>query len=365
MTKILLSGYFGFGNLGDEAILASAIHMLKQHFGAGTEFIVLSADPERTKELYNVESANRWDFTEIRKAISAADIVISGGGGLLQDETSTRSVLYYLIILLLGNLLGKETYVFAQGIGPLRTFAGRAACRNILHRVDGILVRDAGSAEELENIGISRERVLEGRDLVLGLPEYKRNPAPGMKRAKAPVVGISVRDFWGFEKIAKDLAEIADYIVHELGGETVFLLMHEEMDRIPTQQVRALMKAESTVVGGDFTYGDMLDVIGTLDLVVGVRLHALIFSMIKRIPHIGIAYSPKVSSFMSETQLPCFEIPLEVNMLKDAICDMLNERDIFEKKTSNSLEKQRDKLYKGVEDLFIRSKFKRLVEKIM
>lgn len=364
MTRILISGYFGFGNLGDEAILASAIHMLKGYFGSDTAFVVPSADPERTKQSYHVESINRWDFGQIRKAISTADIVVSGGGGLLQDETSTKSVLYYLMILLLGSLLGKETYVLAQGVGPIRTFVGRNACRNILRRIDGILVRDAGSCDELEEIGISRAGILEGRDLVLGLPECTSSPAGDLEFGKRPVVGIAVRDFSGFDTVAKGLAEVADYVVYELDGQIVFLLMHGKMDDMPTEKVRALMQAESIVVGRDSTYGDMLEIIGALDLVIGVRLHSLVFSMIRHVLHVGIAYSPKVANFMCQSGLPCFGVPLEVRILKDTICEMLSNRDLFQSRISNSLEEQRNILYRGVEDLFARSRFTRLVKTV-
>jgi polysaccharide pyruvyl transferase CsaB len=357
-----MSGYFGFGNLGDEAILASAIHMLKGYFGSGTEFVVLSADPERTEQLYHVESVNRWDFTLIRKAISTVDIVISGGGGLLQDETSIRSVLYYLMILLLANLSGKETYVLAQGVGPIKTFMGRNACRNVLRRIDGILVRDAGSFDELEGVGIRRACVLEGRDLVLGLPESIDSPHDDLEFDKRPVVGIALRDFWGFDTVVEDMAELADHVILELGGQVIFLLMHGKMDHVPTEKVRDLMKAESLVIGGDSTYSDMLDVIGALDLVIGVRLHSLVFSMIKLVPHIGIAYSPKVVNFMSQSGLPCFDIPFGVRIMKETICDMLENRDRFQSRIAHNLREQRNILYRGVEDLFARSKFARLAK---
>lgn len=362
MTRILISGYFGFGNLGDEAILDSAIYMLKRHFGSETEFIVLSADPELTKQSHHVEAVNRWNFSQIRKAISTVDIVVSGGGGLLQDQTSTKSVLYYLVILLLGSLFGKETYVLAQGVGPIRTFVGRNACHNILRRIDGILVRDVGSCDELEGVGISRACVIEGRDLALGLPECTGSFADDLRFGKRPVVGIAVREFLDFDTIAKGLAEVADYVVHEFGGQIVFLLMHGRMDDMPTEKVRAFMQADSIVVGGNSTYGDMLEAIGALDLMIGVRLHSLVFAMIRHIPHVGIAYSPKVANFMSQSGLPCFGIPLEVRILKDTICEMLNNRDLFRSRIANSLEEQRNILYRGVEDLFARSRFTRLVK---
>jgi polysaccharide pyruvyl transferase CsaB len=357
VTRILISGYYGFGNLGDEAILASTIRMLEKYFGSGTEFVVLSANPEQTKGLYHVESVDRWNFNQIRKAISAVDIVISGGGGLLQDETSTRSILYYLVILLLGNLYGKETYVLAQGIGPVRTFIARAACRNILHRINGILVRDSASFNELAELGVNMKYIYKGRDLVFGLLDNSERLDGVVKFPKSPVVGFAIRDFSEFHRIVEDLAITADYVANELKGQVVFLLMHGQMDAPPTRQVRDLMQAESVIVGENYTYEDMLKVIGSLDLVIGIRMHALVFSMIKNVPHIGIAYSRKVTDFMSYSGLPCVDVPFDVFKLKKNICDILDNREFFRKEIANNLEEQRNILYRGVEDLFAGSRF--------
>ncbi len=102
MSRVLLSGYYGFGNLGDEALLEVIVDRMRRRFPSA-QLEVLSATPQMTAANHRVESTPRWDWRAIRAAIARADVVLSGGGGLLQDATSLRSLLYYAAILTRSN----------------------------------------------------------------------------------------------------------------------------------------------------------------------------------------------------------------------------------------------------------------------
>ena len=54
--KLLLSGYYGFGNIGDEAILAGILTSLKDRH----EITVLSNDPRSTSYLHKVKAVHRY-----------------------------------------------------------------------------------------------------------------------------------------------------------------------------------------------------------------------------------------------------------------------------------------------------------------
>ena len=56
MKKILIAGYYGFGNLGDEAILAALAQALLQRI-PGCRITVVSGDPERTQAQHPSVSA--------------------------------------------------------------------------------------------------------------------------------------------------------------------------------------------------------------------------------------------------------------------------------------------------------------------
>ena len=157
MKNILISGYYGFNNTGDEAMIETMSTLLaKRDYG----LIVLSSNPERTKELYNVQAYDRYKFFEIVKAIKKSDMVISGGGTLFQDITSKKSIWYYLGIVKLAQLLGKKVCVAYQGMGPLKTKLYRKMTKSILNKksVKLVALRDEHAIEFAKELGIKEDK---------------------------------------------------------------------------------------------------------------------------------------------------------------------------------------------------------------
>jgi polysaccharide pyruvyl transferase WcaK-like protein len=66
---------------------------------------------------------------------------------------------------------------------------------------------------------------------------------------------------------------------------------------------RALADASGGKVVPAGSVSDLLSVTGAMDLVLGVRLHALIFAAAQGVPAVGLSYDPKVASFMLEAGL--------------------------------------------------------------
>ena len=108
MKNVLISGYYGYNNTGDEAMIETMSSLLaKRDLG----LIVLSSNPERTKELYHVQAFNRYKIFEVIKAIKKSDMVVSGGGTLFQDITSRKSMLYYIGIIKIAQMYRKKICV--------------------------------------------------------------------------------------------------------------------------------------------------------------------------------------------------------------------------------------------------------------
>ena len=116
----LISGYYGFGNSGDEAILQAVYANIQSVMDGNVEISVLSNEPEETRRRYGYHTTHRFHFRSVLQAIRKCDVLVSGGGSLLQDRTSTRSLLYYLSIIYLSELMGKKVMLYANGIGPVR-----------------------------------------------------------------------------------------------------------------------------------------------------------------------------------------------------------------------------------------------------
>ncbi len=92
--RLVLSGYYGFYNVGDEAILQSIIESLHKE-NPNIELVVLSNDPDYTRKMYGVEAVDRWSIKSVYDAIKKSDGLISGGGSLLQDKTSVKK--YFIL----------------------------------------------------------------------------------------------------------------------------------------------------------------------------------------------------------------------------------------------------------------------------
>ena len=153
--RFVLSGYFGFKNFGDEAILSVIVKKLKEY---GHKVTVLSSDPPYTKGKFKyIRSVNMFKISDVLWTISKTDFVISGGGSLLQDVTSLKSLLYYLFIIFAGLFFGKKVIIFAQGIGPINTPLGKFLTSLLLKRCLYVSVRDEKSFELLKKWGINAE----------------------------------------------------------------------------------------------------------------------------------------------------------------------------------------------------------------
>ena len=118
MVNILISGYYGFDNIGDESILRTLVSSLREHI-PDCSLTVLSHNPASTREKYGVEAVDRMSPMAILRAVKKCDMLISGGGSLLQDVTSSKSLHYYLSIIRCAEFFHKKVFIYSQGIGPI------------------------------------------------------------------------------------------------------------------------------------------------------------------------------------------------------------------------------------------------------
>jgi glycosyltransferase involved in cell wall biosynthesis len=165
---ILMSGYFGFDNSGDDAILTAIVKDILD-FRPDARVKVLSKDPNKTENLCNVSAANRFKIRDVMRSLKSTDILVSGGGSLLQDVTSTRSLLYYLALMKLAFFYKKPVMVYANGIGPVNKPFNRRLVKRVLNKVDFITLRDEDSRKCLEEMGVKNKNIQVTADPVFTL----------------------------------------------------------------------------------------------------------------------------------------------------------------------------------------------------
>jgi len=336
--KILISGYYGFHNIGDEAILKSIIEALRNE-NPNIDIVVLSNDVEYTKNTYKVNAINRWKLNDIYKELLKCDGLISGGGSLFQDVTSSRSILYYTGIIWLAKLAKKPIFIYAQGIGPIEKKNNRKIVGRFFNKVDYITLRDKESKLLLNSIGV-RKNIDIVPDPVMGfnienyefkLPEYYTNN---------DYITVSIRDWKkNNSEFQKNIALTCDKII-ESGINVVFVPMHDQYDETISKQIASLMRYNSTVLSKELTIEERMVYIKGSKLMIGMRLHALIFAAIVGTPMIGISYDPKIDSYLELIDQPSIgnvDIewkPIELaNMALDIINNYDIERKLLEEKT--------------------------------
>lgn len=307
MTCIALSGYYGFQNIGDEAILEAIITTLRR-YRPEMELIVFSADPLHTRETYEVEAISRTHLPSIIRVLRRTDLLISGGGGLLQDVTGPCSIPYYLGIMELAMLMGTRVAVYAHGVGPLHHNWSRFWVKKVLSGVDWISVRDPASAQFLAELGVNREIKITA-DPVYSLEPATREEifsfweAHGVKKSRMePLVGIALRPYPGETEFDQRLLQIigsgCNYLQREFGARLVYLPYHLEKDLPLARALASLTSAQGIIFEQSLSSREILKLMGGLDLLVGMRLHALIFAAICGVPFVALPYDPKVNAFL-------------------------------------------------------------------
>ena len=355
MSRIVISGYYGSKNAGDEAMLAAMLEVLGD-LEPELHITVISAAPRDTAQRHGVKAISWLDMPAIYSALKRADLLISGGGSLLQNVTSRRSLYYYLGIIKMAEMLGTKVMLYAQGIGPIRGRVARRVMRHIANRVDLITVRDQGSLGELESLGITRPTIECTADPVLAIhPVDKEAGRAIFKKYHAegacPVVGISVRDWQGCHHFKEELAKASDAIVREMGARVVFLPMQYPEDVRAAQSIAALTEEKCTVLEDEYTTSEFLSLVGNMDLMLGIRLHALIFAGVMGVPMIGISYDPKIDRFLSSIgEQPVGDLEsLTADVLLAEIRRKWNDKATFRKRNGALLSELREKAARNAE----------------
>jgi polysaccharide pyruvyl transferase CsaB len=323
MKRVVVAGYYGFGNTGDEAILGAMLADLYER-EPGLSAVVLAEDTAATAATHGVAAIHWRDVAGIAAAIRDADLVLLGGGGLFQDTLAFdpaailtprhHGVSFYGGIPLLAAALGKPCALYAVGIGPLNTDAGRAGTRAAVSRAGLVTVRDAESKAQLVGLGLDAERIHVTADPAFGLA-----PA-GAPRAEARL-GVALRHWdLGVDPAAweAEVARALDAFLDEAGGACVFVPFQAldqglTNDVAVARRVRDRMRnaARAIVLEDLRSPAETAAVVAGCDVVLGMRLHSIVLAMSAGVAAVALAYDPKVRVAMVEAGAPEQVIALE------------------------------------------------------
>ncbi|MEM9539446.1 MAG: polysaccharide pyruvyl transferase CsaB [Cyanobacteria bacterium P01_E01_bin.42] len=297
-TRALLCGYYGKGNGGDEALLATLLQMLPESVVP----TVLSGNPQQTYQSYGVESCDRRSAFRIIGAMKQSDYFIWGGGSLMQDVTSLASPFYYGGLMALAQKRGLKTIAWAQGLGPLKYSVTRWLTREVLSHCRAVSIRDRASAQLLSDWQIKN---LLSPDPVWAL---KAKTYSGLGDLHAPRVAVILRPH----------PQLTPQRLHYLTRALISFQKATEATilLVPFQPVRDLKIAKAIAaklphVSHIITLEDPRELKGLfqgVEMAISMRLHGLIMAASEQCRCFALSYDPKVSQLMTEIDIPGWEL---------------------------------------------------------
>lgn len=313
---MFVTGYYGFGNAGDEAILETLLRHLRA-LRSDLAFTITSADPAETAAAYGVDSVLWSDSGAILEAIRSSSLVLIGGGGIFHDywgfdphtllTDDHWGISFYTGPALLGALLGKRVMLYAIGVGPLFSEHARQYTRIACEAAHVITVRDSASAGLLTELDIPPQQIQLTADPAF---DFAVPPAPAPTKSQ---IGIGLRnwnigvypDFW-----ERQVAAALDQFLDTHPGEAVFLPFQRldsdlEDDLAVARRVYGRMRNQDRcrVVDARATPSQLASEIAACDLVLGMRLHASILAAAARVPVVSLSYDTKVDEAMQRVAL--------------------------------------------------------------
>jgi len=312
MRKILISGYYGFDNFGDELILKLLLEKFKD-----CDVTVLSSNPRKTFDTYGVHTVYTFSLDHVLKELAYCDVLVSGGGSLLQNVTSNKSLFFYASLIMMAQSFGKEVMIFAQGIGPLKGFWAKHIVKSIMKKCKYISVRDEKSLKLLNDWKIKNVNLVCD-------PVYSIEVEQPQRTQK---IGIQLRR-------SENLTdELFDKIVGQVKSryyskEIELISLQDEMDVGISQVFINKLKSVDPKINVKLISGlsneDIINRISEYDCMIAMRYHACLVALKYGVKTLAIAYDPKVEILAKENNIPYLSVNSKENNYEKAFNDMEN-----------------------------------------
>lgn len=345
---ILVSGFYGARNLGDDLILTSISDAIEKNVPGG-RVTVAAQNSVHVEKHQGYESFQRVDTNAANYHASTADAVVLGGGGLWHDYTFERagglpglfhgskiSVTGFAVLPLLANLRGVPLHVVGMGVGPLADSEARLMVAHLAKMASSVTVRDTESKALLDDIVGTTDIAVQAPDVVYGIDLSQFGSAvPSADKTDRLCIGVNLRP-WArgefetdaiVEKVAAGLQRViatAGKPVH-----IVLLPMQEgpSFDRLPLAKLRDLIGSKATFeeMSQPLSIDEYLTYMRSIDVLVSMRLHACLLAHRVGTRAIGLSYDPKVALHFEELGRGEFALPLsfETDQLASAISTSL------------------------------------------
>ena len=299
----MICGAYGKGNAGDEAILKAILRQL-QHIDPDMPVCVLSHNPKATRLTHHVGAVYVFNPFSFLPVMRRTKLYISGGGSLIQNQTSTRSLNNYLLSIRLAKLTGNRVLMYGCGIGPVSGEGCRKSAARVIDRnVDAITLREDLSAEELKTMGVTKPKVYVTADPALLLEAGSEGAVDGFLLGNnidpaGRYALFVLREWQGFEAKKRAFVQSAKHVKEAYGLTPIFFALEPGRDLPPSREVARELAFECPMLSAPADEKLIIGMMKKMQVVVSMRLHALIFASSVAAPLVAVSYDPKVTGFM-------------------------------------------------------------------
>lgn len=312
MNILVYGGWFGSGNLGDEAILQGVKVLFRKKI-PDIDLIALSENPELTKQLTGINSLKIEspkmlfrDNSKYLQVFREADAHLLTGGTPFYDYGHISRAIH----MGLPALNGKKVLCFGVGTKPINTVKGRIITRTLLKNTAVVSTRDSYSKQILQPLMTNGKEPIR----VTGDSAFMLNSKTACKQSKLVIfcprrLKENFKALYHQEverkhvfRIRKMLAIAADMLIEE-GYRVCFLPFHcvsPDNDLEEIEIIQYLMKNDSEIMDYPKDLESAFEIIGKASLIIGMRLHSLIFAAIQSVPFVAINYDIKIRGFMKD-----------------------------------------------------------------
>ncbi len=297
--RAVLCGYYGMGNGGDEALLATLLQLLPPSVTP----LVLSGDPDQTRRRYGVQAIARKSAFSLLQTLPQSDAFIWGGGSLMQDATSAVNPLYYGGLMGLAQGMGLKTIAWAQGIGPLKRSPTRWITRRAFQGCDAISVRDGKSGKWLNRQHINQ--FILAPDPVWAL---EAAPSTDTSALPDPRIAVVLRDHATLTP--ERLTAIAQGLRHlQLATQASILLIPFQpvVDRPIADRIAQSLSGSYRILQVE-NPAHLKGIFQQVHWTLAMRLHGLIMAAAEGSRCFALSYDPKVLVLAEELGLPVWDL---------------------------------------------------------
>jgi polysaccharide pyruvyl transferase WcaK-like protein len=350
--QVAILGWYGSPNVGDEAALESILSQLAT-LPTPPRVVVLTTRPTITARRYAhgplpITVVPRSPFNpRTRRALRASRLLILGGGGLIQDRSSLYNLLPYAAVVRLAHGWGIPTMWWGVGVEPLVTGLGRALARRMVawSAPGAVSVRDAASRDLLVRAGVPAAALRVTADCAVALPPADAGALAGLLAREGLTLGGAAHVAICLRNLPRDplgrgpgyllpvsirerltrrlpmpgarvharrsayffdlLAQAADHLITRYGVRVLFVPFWPGRDEAQAAQVTARMRhpEQTHILRGEVPAPVLRALLGEMDAVLALRLHALIFAAAGGVPVLGFSYARKVPAFLAAVGL--------------------------------------------------------------